>query len=159
MIIHMIAGLAPGRVIGKNNQLPWHYPQDLKHFKEITTGKVVVMGYNTYLSIGKELPNRRNVILSFEPIAGLECYTNIPDMMKKLEEDPEQVGASKVAEIYIMGGMSIYKQFLPKADILHITHIKKEYDGDAFFPEFEDQFVEVDREVHEEMDFVTYKRK
>jgi dihydrofolate reductase len=95
MIIHMIAGMAPGRVIGINNTLPRNYPQDLKHFREITTGKVVIMGYNTYLSIGKELPNRRNIILSFEPIEGLECYTNIDDMMKKLAED-------KVEEIYIM---------------------------------------------------------
>ncbi|MEI7562269.1 MAG: dihydrofolate reductase [bacterium] len=144
--------MASNRVIGKDNQLPRHYSEDLKHFKEITSNHVVVMGYNTYLSIGKPLPNRRNVILSFEKVEGLECYLSIDEMLKQLESEGIQ-------EIFIIGGASIYKQFLPLANYIYLTEIKKDYEGDTFFPVFEDEFDEVSREVHEEMDFVVYKRK
>jgi len=152
MNINMISWMASNRVIGKDNQLPRHYSEDLKHFKEITSNHVVVMGYNTYLSIGKPLPNRRNVILSFEKVEGLECYLSIDEMLKQLESEGIQ-------EIFIIGGASIYKQFLPLANYIYLTEIKKDYEGDTFFPVFEDEFDEVSREVHEEMDFVVYKRK
>lgn len=85
MQINMIAAMASNRIVGNNNQLPRHYSQDLQHFKKITSGHIVVMGYNTFLSIGKPLPNRRNIVLSKEPIEGIETFTSIEDMKKHLE--------------------------------------------------------------------------
>ena len=88
----MIAAMSTNRVIGNNNQLPWHYSEDLKHFKEITTGKTIVMGYNTYKSIGKPLPNRRNIIISYAPVEGVETYASIPAMIDQLTSE----GASEI---------------------------------------------------------------
>lgn len=92
----MIAAMAVNRVVGINNQLPRHYSQDLQHFKHTTSGHVVVMGYNTFLSIGKPLPNRRNIILSKIPVEGLETYTSIEEMMKQLQSE-------NIDQIFIIG--------------------------------------------------------
>ena len=87
MIISMIAAMASNRIVGSKNQLPRHYTADLQHFKKITSGHIVVMGYNTYLSLGKPLPNRRNIILSKAPVEGVERYPGIDAMMKQLESE------------------------------------------------------------------------
>ena len=152
MIVNMIAAMASNRIVGNNNQLPRHYSQDLQHFKQVTSGHIVVMGYNTYLSIGRPLPNRRNIILSKTPVEGLETYTSIEDMRNQLESE-------NIDQIFIIGWASIYRQFLPIADVIYLTEIKKAYEGDTSFPEFESEFIEVSREQTEEMDFVVYKRK
>lgn len=151
MQINMIAAMSTNRVIGNNNQLPWHYSEDLKHFKEITTGKTIVMGYNTYKSIGKPLPNRRNIVISYAPVEGVETYASIPAMIDQLTSE----GAS---EIFIIWWAMMYQQFLPLADRIYLTEIKKAYVGDTYFPIFEDQFTEIGREVHEDMDFVLFER-
>jgi len=140
------------RVIGYQNQLPRHYSEDLKHFKAITTGHVIVMGYNTYKSIGKPLPNRRNIVISYELVEGVETYTSIPAMMEQLTKE-------NISEIFIIWWAMMYQQFLPLADRIYLTEIKKAYVGDTYFPIFEDQFTEIGREVHDEMDFVIYERK
>jgi len=88
--------MASNRIVGNNNQLPRHYSQDLQHFKTITSGHIVVMGYNTFLSIGKPLPNRRNIILSKELVEGLETYTSIENMKKQLESE-------HIDQIFIIG--------------------------------------------------------
>ena len=144
--------MAKNRVIGKNNALPRHYSEDLQHFKKTTTGHIIVMWYNTYLSLGRPLPNRRNIVLSKEPMEGVEYYTSIPALMKKLESE-------WVSEFFVIWWAFVYQQFIDKTDILYLTEIKKEYDGDTFFPAFEDKFVEVSREVWEELDFVVYKKR
>lgn len=87
MIVNMIAAMASNRIVGNKNQLPRHYSQDLQHFKKVTSGHIVVMGYNTFLSIGKPLPNRRNIILSRNLVEGVETYASIEDMMKQLESE------------------------------------------------------------------------
>jgi dihydrofolate reductase len=84
MIINIIAAMSLNRVIGKDNQLPWHYSEDLQHFKNLTLDHVIVMGYNTYLSIGKPLPKRRNIVLTSKTIDGVETYTSIQAMMDQL---------------------------------------------------------------------------
>ena len=154
MIINMIAAMASNRIVGNNNQLPRHYSQDLQHFKKVTTGHIVVMGYNTFLSIGKPLPNRRNIVLSRTPVEGVETYASIEDMKNQLESE-------HIDQIFIIGWASIYRQFLPIADVIYLTEIKKPYEWDTSFPEFEQDFVEVERTPDEsdEMDFVVYKRK
>lgn len=96
MIINMIAAMATNRVVGINNQLPRHYSQDLQHFKAVTSGHVVVMGYNTFLSIGKLLPNRRNIVLSKTPVEGVETYASIEDMTKQLT-------SQHIDQIFIIG--------------------------------------------------------
>jgi len=111
------------------------------------------MGYNTFLSIGRPLPNRRNIVLSKAPVEGLETYTSIEDMTRQLESE-------NIDQIFIIGWASIYRQFLPIADVIYLTEIKKAYEGDTSFPEFEQDFVETERISDEsgEMDFVVYKR-
>lgn len=148
----MIAAMASNRIVGKNNQLPRHYSADLQHFKKVTTGQVIVMGYNTFLSIRKPLPHRRNIVLYNQPVEGVESYKSIEAMMEKLTSE-------KIDQIFIVGWASIYKQFLPIADFIYLTEIKKAYEGDTSFPEFEHEFTEITREVTDEMDFVIYKRK
>ena len=112
------------------------------------------MGYNTFLSIGKSLPNRRNIILSRTPVEGVETYASIEDMKNQLESE-------NIDQIFIIGWASIYRQFLPMADIIYLTEIKKAYEWDTSFPEFEQEFTEIERISDEsgEMDFVVYKRK
>ncbi len=152
MQINMIAAMSSNRVIGNNNTLPRHFAEDFKHFKELTTGKVVVMWYNTFVSIGKPLPNRRNIILTSKTVEWVETFTSIDAMMDKLNAD-------QVSEIWIIWGSSIYQQFLPHTNFIYLTEIKHAYIGDTYFPVFEDQFTQVGKEEHEEMDFLVYERK
>jgi len=88
--------MASNRIVGNNNQLPRHYSADLQHFKKVTSGHIIVMGYNTFLSIGKALPNRRNIILSQVLVEGLEWYDSIEKMMEKLESE-------HIDQIFIIG--------------------------------------------------------
>lgn len=110
------------------------------------------MGYNTFVSIGKPLPNRRNIVLSNEPIQWVETYGSIEEMMQQLEQE-------HVDQLFIIWGASVYQQFLPMADRIYLTHIKQAYEGDVYFPVFEEDFIEIEKEVGEEMDFIVYQRK
>lgn len=152
MKINIIAGITPNRVIGKNNTLPRHYSEDLQYFKKTTTGHIIVMGYNTYLSIGKPLPNRRNIVLSKTPIEWIETYNWIPVLLDQLKKE-------WVSEFFVIWWAYVYQQFIDKADFLYLTEIKKDYDGDTYFPEFKDTFEEISRDEKEDLDFVIYKRK
>jgi len=140
------------RVIGKNNSLPWHIPEDLKNFKEVTLNKTVVMGRKTFDSIvsmiGKPLPNRKNIVLSrsMQPQEGVEVCSI--QQILDLKEDA-----------FIIGGASIYKQFLPYVDRMYISWIKKDYEGDSLFPEFSlDNFKVIEKKDFEEFEFVIYER-
>lgn len=120
------------RLIGKDNQLPWHLPNDLKYFKEVTMGHKIVMGRKTFESIGKPLPGRENIVLSTNPnfvADGCKMYHSIDaflqDTKKRLDE-----------EFFIIGGAMIYETFLPHADRLYITEIDGEFEGDTYFPNF-----------------------
>ena len=150
-MLSIIVAIGPKNVIGKGNDLPWYYPEDLKYFKKVTLNHSVFMGYNTFLSIynrlGKPLPNRTNYVLTYEnELPG----GAIP--VKSINELPEE-------EIFIIGGKMIYEMFLPHADYLYITHIKKEYDGDVFFPIINyDDYELISKEEHEELDFCVYKK-
>ncbi len=146
--------MAKNRTIWKDNQLPWNYPEDLKYFRKTTSGHPIIMWLNTYYSIWRPLPNRRNIVLSRQQldIKWLEIFHSIPELIDTLKaEDDNQ-------EIFVIWWASIYNQFLPLADKIYLTEIKKEHDGDTFFPEFEKDFKEISRETHEELDFVVYQR-
>jgi dihydrofolate reductase len=149
----IIAAMTKKRIIGKGNQLPWHIPEDLENFKKLTKGNTCIMGLATFHSIGKPLPNRHNIILSLEKfgIPGVDVCTSIPEAVAKAK--------SYGKEIFICGGASIYKQFLPLADKMYISWIKKEYPGDVFFPEWNpEKWQEIRREDKGSFEFVEYNR-
>ena len=128
--ISIIVAMAKNRAIGKNGDLIWHLSNDLKHFKEVTSGHTVIMGYNTYASLPgkKALPKRRNIIISSrltEAPEGFELANSVLDAMKLVYNEEE---------VFIIGGGMIYEQFLPMADKLYLTRIDKDFDADTFFP-------------------------
>ena len=131
MIISMVAAMAANRVIGKDNQMPWHLPADLKHFKAVTLGKPVVMGRKTFDSIGRVLPGRRNIVISRSKPAdprGAEWVTSLQQALDLLQQQ---------AEVMIIGGAEIYRQCLPLAQRLYLTEIALETSGDAYFPDYQ----------------------
>ncbi|OED72889.1 diacylglycerol kinase [Vibrio splendidus ZS-139] len=130
MIISMIAAMADNRVIGKDNQMPWHLPADFAWFKRSTMGKPVVMGRKTYDSIGRPLPGRLNVVISRDESLKIEGVTTVTSIELALEL------LSDVDEVMIIGGGSIYESCLPKADKLYLTYIDLAVDGDTQFPEW-----------------------
>lgn len=153
-MISIIAALTPNHVLGKDNKLLWHIQEDLKNFKNITTGNTVIMGRKTFQSIGKPLPNRNNIVIS----SNLSLTTGIticPNLSKALE-----TAKSFHKETFIIGGASIYEQALPLADKLHLTHLKKEYDGDVYFPKFKNEEWGIEQEQeYPEFTFRIYRRK
>lgn len=149
--LSLISAIAKNdRAIGKNNALLWHIPEDFRHFKTITTGHTVVMGENTFRSIGKPLPNRTNIILSLTPDFAPEgCL-----VVKSIEEALEMAKKCETEEIFIIGGASIYKQFIGLADRLYLTLVEGVYEADTYFPEY-DAFTKVVSE--ESFDNGTYR--
>jgi dihydrofolate reductase len=156
-MIALIAAVAKNNVIGNKNDLPWYLPEDLKRFKQLTLGKVVVMGRKTYDSIAarlnKPLPGRTSVVISTQDLrmpAGVELYHNLNDA----------TAAHQAQEIFIIGGEQIFKQSLNLADTLYITKIDKDYEGDAFFPVIDEKlWKKVEEEKFEGYSFLIYKRK
>lgn len=144
MTISLIAAIAQNRVIGKNNTLPWHLPADMKHFRDLTRGKPVVMGSKTFESIGKALPNRINIVLSSDFAYKAEDSIVVHSIEEALQ------AASYAEEVMIIGGASIYAQFLPRANRMYLTIIHADVEGDAFFPEYDEkEWKEVFTEDHE----------
>ncbi|WP_275692631.1 type 3 dihydrofolate reductase [Rheinheimera hassiensis] len=130
MIISMVAAMAANRVIGKDNQMPWHLPADLKHFKAVTLGKPVVMGRKTFESIGRVLPGRRNIVVSRQTVTdhrGAEWVNSLAQAFELLQDQPE---------VMVIGGAEIYRQCLPLAQRLYLTEITLETEGDACFPDY-----------------------
>lgn len=132
MIYHVVA-MSLNRVIGKNNQLPWHFPADLKHFKSLTTGQTVIMGRKTFDSIGKPLPNRENFVISRTPRENKEHLS----FFSSIEEAIRSV---KTADGFIIGGADIYAQTMNQIDGIYLTQIYQNYEGDAFYPEISNEF-------------------
>ena len=131
-MISIIVAIAENYAIGKNNDLLWHIPEDLKRFKKLTTGHAVIMGKKTYESLPRRpLPNRVNIVISDNPNDHFDqCVMawSIEDALSK--SDPAD-------ENFIIGGASVYRQFLPFSDRLYITWVHKSFDGDVFFPEID----------------------
>ena len=152
-MITLIAACSKNRAIGKDNKLLWHLPNDLKRFKRLTTDKTVVMGRKTFESIGKPLPNRKNIILTNNKdliIEGCEVITSISEL-------------NLIEDIVIIGGEQIYKLFIDLADVIELTLIDKYFEGDAFFPEIDvDKFIkDIDEPMHGDefnYNYITYKK-
>lgn len=139
----MISAIArKDRAIGFKNALLWHIPEDFKHFKETTSGHVVIMGENTYTSIGRPLPNRTNIVLSIDPNfspEGCVVVSSIEEALAKAKEVERD-------EIFIIGGASIYRQFLPYANRLYLTLVEGDFEADTFFPDYSEFQKEISRE-------------
>lgn len=130
-MITIIAACSKNRVLGANNQLIWHIPEDLKRFKKLTHGNTVVMGRKTYESIGKALPGRLNIVLTKNKnFKANDCliYNNVAEVLEIYEKN----------NLFVIGGGEIYRMFMPFADKIELTLIDKEFEGDTFFPEIDD---------------------
>jgi len=148
-MINLIVAMSSNGVIGKENQLPWHLPEDLKRFRLITNNNVVVMGRKTHLSIGKVLPNRLNVILSRDT----KWYNPLGDNCVVCYSVEEVIEKFKYRDLFIIGGSEIYNQFLPHTDKIYLTLIDKDFEGDTYFPNLGDNWKEVERETFEKEDY------
>jgi dihydrofolate reductase len=140
----MIAAMADNRIIGADNDMPWHLPADLKHFKSVTMGKPVLMGRKTYESIGKALPGRPNIVITTNKSYSLADATVVTSIEAAMKE------ASAFDEVMIIGGGSIYQSMLAKAQRLYLTFIDLKVAGDTQFPDYEANanWTEVARETH-----------
>ena len=159
MAIAIISATSENNVIGKDNDLPWYLPADLAHFKNLTSGKHIVMGRKTYESVGRPLPNRTNIVVSRNPdfiAAGCETASSLSDAIKK-------TGGK---DLFVCGGSEIYKQALEVADIMYLTRIHAVVEGDTYFPDFNDSlwtiverkdFLPDDKNKYS-YSFITYKR-
>lgn len=143
MIISMIAAMADNRIIGKDNQMPWHLPADFAWFKRCTMGKPVVMGRKTYESIGRPLPGRLNIVISRDETLKIEGVTTVTSIEQALDV------AGDVEEVMIIGGGAIYAACLPMANKLYVTHIEAAIDGDTQFPDWGEQFKETYSETYQ----------
>ena len=140
-----IAAMSLNRVIGKDNRLPWHLPEELKWLRKITHGQVIVMGRKTFESMGRPMPDRENIVLTRSDIEipGVRILRSLDDV-EKLETDKE---------IWIFGGAEIYRQALPRCSDLYLTVVNQQVvDGDVFFPEFENDF-ELKEVIRRESEF------
>jgi dihydrofolate reductase len=159
MIISIVVAISENHVIGKDNKLLWHLPNDLKHFKEITTGHTIIMGRKTYDSVGKPLPNRRNIIITRQNITipGCEVVNSIEAALALCADENE---------VFIVGGAEIYRQSIKLTNRIYLTVVHKDFEGDSFFPEInKDEWKEVLHEDHEPdhknplpYSFITLKR-
>ena len=156
-MLSIIVAISENNCIGKNNALPWNIREDMKHFKDVTSGSIVLMGRNTWESIPVKfspLSNRKNIVVTrdenYEVPENVEIYSSIDEALEKYKSE----------NVFIIGGASIYKQTIDKADQLFITEVHQFVDGDTFFPEIDKNvWQEVEREDHEGFSFVRYIRK
>ena len=135
MILSVIVAMAHNRVIGLNNQMPWHLPADLAWFKKNTLNKPVIMGRKTFESIGRPLPNRHNIVISRQ-IESIDNKISNVSRVKSIDEAISLAQAQQPDEVFIIGGGNIYQQVLPLIDRLYLTHIDAELQGDTYFPDY-----------------------
>ncbi len=144
-LISAIVAMSENRVIGRNNQLPWHLPADLKHFKMITTGHAIIMGRKTFDSIGKPLPNRTNIIITRNrsfTASGCIITTSIDEAIQKAVDESSK-------EIFIIGGTDIFIQSMPYISRLYLTIVHDSFEGDVFFPELNmNEWKEIESILH-----------
>lgn len=149
------------RLIGNKNQLPWHLPADLAYFKKVTLNKPILMGRKTYESIGRPLPGRENIILTRKAGLKIEGVT----VMNSLEDVIDSV--QNVTELMVIGGSTIYELVLPQAQRMYLSYVDGEFEGDAWFPDFDESQWQISESVTQEPDeknrygccFITYERK
>ncbi|SNR39224.1 dihydrofolate reductase [Halorubrum vacuolatum] len=159
----LVAAVAENGIIGADEDMPWHYPADLKRFKRLTTGHPVIVGRTTYESIvswvGGPLPDRVNVVLSTRDLDLPEGATLANDLDEAIDVAREAAADLDVDTVHVIGGAAVYEAFLDRADRMEITEIPESPEGDTRFPEWDPAvWQEVDRKPEDELAFVTYER-
>lgn len=161
MRISLVVAMARNRVIGRDNGLPWHLPEDLRHFKRVTLGKPVLMGRRTFESIGRPLPGRSNLVLTRNPRWQASGVIPVHSVAHALER---AAGAEELAGI---GGAEVFSQLMPQATRIHLTRVEADLPGDVLFPEFEESeweeaasrtFAADERNAYD-MTFITLERR
>lgn len=162
-MLSIIVAISDNNVIGKDNKLIWHLPEDLKRFREITTGHTIIMGRKTFESLGRVLPNRKHIVLTRDKSYQVDNENvEIVNDIERLEEyiNPEE-------ENFVIGGAIIYSQLMPKVDKMYITKIHEKFEGDAYFPVINEeewketeryQGIKDDKNIYD-YEFITYVRK
>ncbi|MCM3162995.1 dihydrofolate reductase [Metabacillus litoralis] len=161
-MISLLVAMDTNRLIGKDNQLPWHLPQDLAYFKKTTLNHKIVMGRKTFESIGRPLPGRVNIIVTRD-----QNYSQEGCLVLHSIEDIKELSEQTEEEIFVIGGAEIFQQILPYSDRLYITHIHHEFEGDTYFPktnEEEWEMVKSEKGIRDEKnpfdyEFVVYEKK
>ena len=160
-MLSIIVAKAKNNIIGKENKLIWHLPEDLKHFKELTTGHTIIMGRKTFESLGRVLPNRKHVVFSQNPDfkvddENVEIVHSMLQIQEYIENDEEN---------FVIGGAMIYNLLMQYVNKMYVTEIDKEFEGDAFFPKIDlDVWKEVSRkqgntDEKAKYDFVIYEKR
>ena len=165
--ISLIAAVAENGVVGRNNQLPWHLPEDLKYFKRTTMGKPVLMGRKTFASIGKPLPGRSNIVVSRQLDLEIPGVCVVADITSGIALASAQAAGDGREELMVVGGAEIYRLCLPLAQRLYLTEVHAAVAGDAYFPDRDPgQWRECFREHHaasgsnpHDYSFVIYERR
>jgi dihydrofolate reductase len=153
MSMTVLAAMTASRVIGRDNQLPWHIPEELDLFRRLTIGGTLIMGRRTFEAIGRPLPGRRNIVVSrtLIPTTGIEICTSFVQALR-------QTAGEK--EVFAIGGRQIFAEALPLADYLRISWLHQEYAGDVFFPHLAEETWRVQsREEFAEFTHILYRRK
>ncbi len=150
MTVSLIVAMATNRVIGRDGGLPWHISEDLKYFKKVTMGKPMIMGRKTWDSIGRPLPGRASIVVSRDPVFEADGATTVNTFSKALSVAETMADATGAGEVIVMGGAAVYERALPHAGRIYLTEVHREYDGDVFFPEFnEGAWQETSRDDHD----------
>ena len=155
-MLSIIVAVANNNVIGKDNKLIWHLPADLKRFKELTTGKTIIMGRKTFESLGRVLPNRKHIVLTRNKEWKYE--DNQVKVITKLEELEREIKDKE--ENFVIGGASIYKMLMPYTNKMYVTKIEEEFEGDTYFPEINEKewkIVEVENGIKDDKNPYNYK--
>ena len=143
MTVSLIVAMDENRVIGHEGRLPWHLPADMKYFKTVTMGKPLIMGRNTYGSIGKPLPGRTNIVITKDAnyqAPGCLVVHSVEEALTRVIDHPE---------VMVMGGAALYEQLLPRASRIYVTEVHAQLAGDTYFPTFDlDEWREVSRSDH-----------
>lgn len=142
-------------LIGRDGGLPWHIPEDLRHFKRVTTGYPILMGRKVFEEIGcKPLPKRRNVVLTSRNFEAIETYGTISEALHALKDEQK---------VFVIGGGEVYRQLLERCTYMYVTLVKGVHQGDVYFPEYRHQlgseWLEQQREDHQGYTFLEYKRR
>lgn len=157
----LIAAVGKNLELGLNNDLIWHLPNDLKHFKTVTGTSPIIMGRKTYESIGRALPKRKNIVISRNPdlkIDGCECFTSFEQALASLDGE---------GKVFLIGGGQLYRQYIDQMDVLEITEVQDSFEADTFFPEInKNLWIEVSRKKNHadsknlhDYDFVQYIKR
>ena len=162
-MLSIIVAIANDNVIGKDNKLIWHIPEDLKRFKRITDGKIMIMGSKTFESLGRVLPNRKHLVLCND--GSVTSDNENVTILTELSQIDEYAKADE--EVFVIGGATIYKLLMPMANKLYITKIEQDFEGDTYFPEIKgEEWEVVDSEKGPKNDenpfeytYITYRRK